>query len=103
MFWRGAIANNLEFVSKFYIQYNKKQNIQGAIWSSPPSATDDDGIQYDVDLCKKTCGCRTWKFTGLPCTNVMATVRTKRANPEDFVDCYFLKQAYLMCHGELIC
>lgn len=62
----------------------------------------DDGINYVVDLCKKTCGCKAWQVGGIPCKHAMAAIRNKRANPEDYVDSYFLKQTYLMCYGDMI-
>ncbi|XP_019056823.1 PREDICTED: uncharacterized protein LOC109116229 [Tarenaya hassleriana] len=38
------------------------------------------GISYSVDLVGKTCTCRQWDVTGIPCTHELAVINQRRDN-----------------------
>ncbi|KAJ9553710.1 hypothetical protein OSB04_017755 [Centaurea solstitialis] len=40
---------------------------------------------YAVDLSNKTCGCRAWQLTGIPCVHGMAAISNLNGNAEDYV------------------
>jgi hypothetical protein len=42
--------------------------------------------QYVVNLLRRTCGCRQWDLTGIPCSHTMSTIWFFNVNPEDYVD-----------------
>jgi hypothetical protein len=45
-----------------------------------------DGIDtYVVNLIERTCACRKWDLTGIPCCHVIAAIYYNQANPEDYV------------------
>ncbi|KAI3807078.1 hypothetical protein L1987_23000 [Smallanthus sonchifolius] len=48
-----------------------------------------------VDLNNRTCTCRKWDLTGIPCYHVCAVAGFINRNAEDFCDSYFTKQMYL--------
>jgi hypothetical protein len=59
---------------------------------------EESNRQYVVDLKRKTCGCRKWEITGIPCSHAFSAILYDRGNPEDYVDdCYSVekyKKAY---------
>ncbi|XP_062155259.1 uncharacterized protein LOC133863331 [Alnus glutinosa] len=54
--------------------------------------------QYAVDLRRRTCGCRKWEVTGIPCAHAHSAITFHGHKPEDYVDpCYSIemyKKAY---------
>ncbi|XP_059461824.1 uncharacterized protein LOC132190802 [Corylus avellana] len=42
--------------------------------------------QYVVNLLRKTCGCRQWDMTGIPCAHAVSAIWFFNANPENYVD-----------------
>ncbi|XP_020549562.1 uncharacterized protein LOC110011996 [Sesamum indicum] len=48
-----------------------------------------DGARYTVDLKEKTCSCRSWDLTGIPCNHAMSAISAQVLDPDDFVHkCY---------------
>ncbi|KAL2251285.1 UNVERIFIED_CONTAM: hypothetical protein Sindi_2250800 [Sesamum indicum] len=48
-----------------------------------------DGARYTIDLKEKTCSCRSWDLTGIPCNHAMSAISAQVLDPDDFVhDCY---------------
>ncbi|KAL0346562.1 UNVERIFIED_CONTAM: hypothetical protein Scaly_1672200 [Sesamum calycinum] len=48
-----------------------------------------DGARYTVDLKEKTCSCRLWDLTGIPCNHAMSAISAQVLDPDDFVhECY---------------
>ncbi|KAM6584021.1 hypothetical protein CsatB_011023 [Cannabis sativa] len=58
--------------------------------------------QYVVDLNAKTCACRKWELTGIPCEHALACILKVNLNPISFVDAYYSKQAYEKTYAEII-
>jgi len=54
--------------------------------------------QYAVNLRRRTCGCRKWEVTGIPCAHAHSAITFHGHKPEDYVDpCYSIemyKKAY---------
>nr|KAJ0224739.1 hypothetical protein LSAT_V11C100006950 [Lactuca sativa] len=44
---------------------------------------------YVVNLTNKTCGCRSWQVSGIPCVHVVATISYLNRNAEDYVAPWF--------------
>ncbi|XP_059670804.1 uncharacterized protein LOC132316326 [Cornus florida] len=55
-----------------------------------------------VNLGARTCVCRAWQISGLPCKHAAAAMAYKRMNIELFYDEKFSKHAYLEAHGGMI-
>ena len=50
------------------------------------------GADYNVDICNKTCDCRRWDLTGIPCNHAVACLRHERIPAEDVLPiCYSTK------------
>lgn len=55
----------------------------------------DDGGQFMVDLRQKTCSCRRYDLSGLPCLHAICVISSRDIDPLDFVDpCYKKKSIH---------
>lgn len=61
-----------------------------------------------VDLSQKTCTCRKWQLTALPCPRVVSAIYCEidndgtRGLPEERVDMCYRRETYLRVYGHLI-
>ncbi|XP_070667339.1 uncharacterized protein [Malus domestica] len=60
------------------------------------------GDQFVVDLTERTCSCRGFNLTSLPCSHAIAAINYKRDKPEYYVDVCYSKVMYLEIYGHLI-
>ena len=67
----------------------------GDLWQ----VTSSQENTYVVDLSKRTCGCRKWDLTGLPCHHAVAAIYKSKQYPEDFVHDFFKKPMYLEAYN----
>lgn len=66
-------------------------------WSPLWHADDDFALfgvsnevdQYIVNLKEKTCSCRKWDLSGIPCPHAIACIWHNKVNPEDYVSQYY--------------
>ncbi|KAL7243883.1 hypothetical protein ACSBR1_016155 [Camellia fascicularis] len=57
---------------------------------------------YVVDLRARTCGCRDWDLTGIPCKHAISCIYLTREKPEAYVHNYFSKETYLRTYSFMI-
>lgn len=57
---------------------------------------------YPVNLRAKTCGCRKWDLTGLPCKHAVCAIYKAKGHPEDYVSDFFKKPLYIQTHNEIV-
>jgi hypothetical protein len=50
---------------------------------------------YEVNLDNRTCSCRKWDLTGLPCNHAVSAIYKAKGQPEDFVSDFFKKPMYM--------
>ncbi|XP_024178386.1 uncharacterized protein LOC112184360 [Rosa chinensis] len=50
---------------------------------------------HSVSLDAKTCTCKGWDISGVPCGHAVATIHYKGMRPDDFVREYFTKDTYM--------
>jgi len=43
-------------------------------------------VKVDVNITERTCTCRLWQLTGLPCRHACAAMLYLNLKPEDYVD-----------------
>ncbi|XP_021722494.1 uncharacterized protein LOC110689984 isoform X2 [Chenopodium quinoa] len=55
--------------------------------------------QLNVDLEAKTCTCRKWEMTGVPCCHVVACIFFLHKQPEDYADHWFTREDYLRSYA----
>lgn len=53
----------------------------------------------EVDLDNKTCTCRKWDVSGIPCRHVIACLFYLHKEPEDYVDVCYTKEAYVRAYS----
>jgi hypothetical protein len=81
--------------SKVWARPCKAVKSVGDLWQV--SSTQDR--IYAVDLQKKTCGCRKWDMTGVPCNHAISAIYKSAQYPEDFVHDFFKKPMYLEAYN----
>ena len=60
------------------------------------------GDRYTVDLVSRTCSCRKWDLSGIPCSHAYSAITLTDEEPETFVhDCYS-KEAYMRAYSPVI-
>jgi hypothetical protein len=59
-------------------------------------------LQYVVDLHNKTCGCRQWEMTGIPCVHAVSAILFDCGEPEDYVHEYYSIEMYKKAYAPLI-
>ncbi|KAL8115171.1 hypothetical protein AgCh_021848 [Apium graveolens] len=64
---------------------------------------DLDGNQFEVDMKLRTCSCRKWKLSGIPCIHGCQAILSINAQPEDYIDECFKKKTYLKAYPTLMC
>ncbi|KAL2525338.1 Uncharacterized protein Adt_10392 [Abeliophyllum distichum] len=72
-------------------------------WSGGPQyqVNSPSGV-YVVDLEARTCACRKWDLTGIPCCHAVAVIRDTRNDPEDYVDNCYTVESYLQCYNNIL-
>lgn len=61
-----------------------------------------EGEQYTVDLNQRSCSCRKWDITGIPCPHACAAIHLKKDKPQRYIhDCYS-KMSYMNAYQPLI-
>jgi hypothetical protein len=78
-------------------QVLEKAKKEAEKWTSTWHSDDDYAIfgvtngtkTHCVNLLKKTCACKKWDLTGIPCCHVVSSIWDHRKNPEDFVSSYY--------------
>uniref|UniRef100_A0A8R7VDK4 Zinc finger PMZ-type domain-containing protein n=1 Tax=Triticum urartu TaxID=4572 RepID=A0A8R7VDK4_TRIUA len=58
---------------------------------------------YAVNLQHRTCGCKKWDMTAVPCNNAISAIHKAKLQPEDFVHDFFKKKKmYLTAYSPII-
>ncbi|CAI9268136.1 unnamed protein product [Lactuca saligna] len=53
---------------------------------------------YAIDLHKRTCGCRSWHLTGIPCVHVIYAILCLNGNIEEYVAIWYTTQMFGSCY-----
>ncbi|XP_024178615.2 uncharacterized protein LOC112184589 [Rosa chinensis] len=61
-----------------------------------------EGSKNVVNHSVRTCNCRRWDLTGIPCKYVVAAIYGRRENSDDYVASCYLKKTYLSIYNHLI-
>ncbi|XP_024195645.2 uncharacterized protein LOC112198766 [Rosa chinensis] len=60
------------------------------------------GSKYVVDLERRTCACRRWDITGIPCKHAISAINFMRHKPEDYVDACYLTNTYMAIYSHTV-
>lgn len=58
--------------------------------------------RHVINLRERTCSCRRWNLTGIPCMHAVACIHHNREKPEAYVDKYYHKETYLKAYEPMI-
>lgn len=58
--------------------------------------------QFVVDLANKTCGCRQWEMTGIPCPHAFSAILYDCGDPADYVDKFYSLETYKKTYAPMI-
>ncbi|KAL6189133.1 hypothetical protein ACLB2K_040523 [Fragaria x ananassa] len=61
-----------------------------------------EGTKNVVNLARRTCTCRRWDLSGIPCKHAISAIYLKRENPDDYVSRCYLKTTYMSIYNNLI-
>ncbi|KAL0435074.1 UNVERIFIED_CONTAM: hypothetical protein Sradi_0215300 [Sesamum radiatum] len=53
-----------------------------------------DGSQFSVDLERRTCTCRLWQLSGIPCKHACSAIFNQNLQPEEMVHPYYNVDTY---------
>ncbi|KAM5559569.1 hypothetical protein ABKV19_020969, partial [Rosa sericea] len=60
------------------------------------------GARYVVDIERRSCACRRWDLSGIPCKHVVSAIHYMREKPEDYVDTACWTKTYLAIYSNTI-
>ena len=61
-----------------------------------------DDTTYIIELNVRSCSCRRWQLTGIPCTHACACLRHERIKPEQMVSKCYSIHTYMAAYGSTI-
>ncbi|XP_057803697.1 uncharacterized protein LOC131019029 [Salvia miltiorrhiza] len=59
---------------------------------------EEAGDKYVVNIPLKTCSCRMWELTGIPCKHAMCAIRFLKEDPSAYVSEYYTVSRYLQAY-----
>jgi hypothetical protein len=60
------------------------------------------GFRFLVDLKERTCTCRQWDVSGIPCQHALAFITSLDAPIENYVDLYYSLEKFKIAYSEVI-
>jgi hypothetical protein len=60
------------------------------------------GKQFVVNMRRRTCGCRVWQMTGIPCVHACAAIRHSCKDAADYVDDFYSLEMYKKAYEPVI-
>ncbi|KAK9163570.1 hypothetical protein Syun_004472 [Stephania yunnanensis] len=58
--------------------------------------------KHKVDMKARTCSCREWNLTGIPCPHSICTIYHRSKTPEDFVAHWYHKETYIKAYKHIM-
>nr|CAD1834514.1 unnamed protein product [Ananas comosus var. bracteatus] len=102
----AAEKYNGSICPKIIKKFEKLKEQSAVCWPQPAGSkkfqVGSSHGQFVVDLIQKTCSCRRWDLTGLPCPHAISAMLHENLRPEDSVhDCCSI-ETYKKCYEHLI-
>lgn len=60
------------------------------------------GHEVVVDLKQRTCACRKWQLTGIPCFHAVSCIFFQKLDPLDFIHPCYSKDTYLQVYSHIL-
>ncbi|XP_024015297.1 uncharacterized protein LOC112088960 [Eutrema salsugineum] len=62
----------------------------------------ESGVSYSVNMRLRTCACRRWDMSGLPCRHALRIIAERKLNHEDHISHWFLNSRQQQIYGNSI-
>ena len=96
--WTGTICPKIKKKLDKLIEWSSNCMVLSAGGGEYKVSSGETEREYAVDLKTKSCDCKRWQLSGIPCHHALACCRTDRIDPESLVhSCYSIetyKKAY---------
>ncbi|CAA0840726.1 MuDR family transposase [Striga hermonthica] len=91
-------------IVKILEELKKRASDFFAHWNGEDQFEIENGIgtRFKVHLTEKTCTCRRWDLTGIPCVHAISGIFYLGKNPEDFVDNCYSRNTFLRSHSHMM-
>ena len=83
--------------AKKYSRYCSARQADVDLWQ----VTSGSNI-HAVNLIARTCGCKKWDLTGLPCNHAVSAIMKSKQCPEEFVADFFKKPVYYEAYKHVV-
>jgi hypothetical protein len=90
--WTGAICPNVFKKLKLNIERSGSCYV---LWNGQDGfeVKEKDKMKWTVNLEQRTCTCRYWQLSGLPCCHAISAIYTSSKSLDDFIDpCYSITE-----------
>lgn len=57
---------------------------------------------YEVKMNEKTCDCRRWQLTAIPCSHAISCMRKERIKPETQIASFYTRERYMKAYGNTV-
>ncbi|KAM0830027.1 hypothetical protein ACQ4PT_066494 [Festuca glaucescens] len=87
--WPGRVCPKIKKKLEKFFEWSNECTVESAGNFLYAVSSHEFEKQYNVDFKTKTCDCKRWQLTGIPCHHAIACCRKDRINPENLVhSCY---------------
>lgn len=101
--WKGRICSNIrDVLAKIYVEAIRYSPMKSDEMHYQITRSDDRRDQHSVDQSSKSCSCRKYDLTGIPCKHVVCVIWCKKDDPEAYVHPYYLVETYKRCYAARI-
>ncbi|KAM0845895.1 hypothetical protein ACQ4PT_056048 [Festuca glaucescens] len=90
-------AEIIEENKRWSRMYRSNKYVDG-LWE----VTNGTDKTYAVNLNGRTCGCKRWDLSGIPCSRAISAIYKAFQHPEDFVSDFFKKPMYMEAYNPVI-
>ena len=90
--WQGTICPNIFKKLKLNIERSGKCYV---LWNGQDGfeVKEKDKMKFTVNLAQRTCSCRYWQLSGLPCCHAINAIYKSSKKLDDFIDpCYSITE-----------
>lgn len=101
--WNFRICSKIkDLLSKIYVQAIKYSPMKSDEMHYQITRSDDRHDQHSVDLSRRSCSCRKYDLTGIPCKHAVCAIWCKKDDPEAYVHPFYLVETYRRCNASRI-
>ncbi|XP_075504014.1 uncharacterized protein LOC142541355 [Primulina tabacum] len=91
-----------DVLAKIYVEAIRYSPMKSNEMHYQITRSDDRRDQHSVDLLTRSCSCRKYDLTGIPCKHAVCAIWCKKDDPEAYVHPYYLVETYRRCYATRI-